>query len=304
MKPRVCFEVILLACIGIAAASEPSLPAYISAALADPHRPVAQQDLDPWRKPGQLLAFAGLKPHDKVADFMPGNAYFTRLFSKVVGPDGQVYAFLPTEQLAHCSPDEVAGTQAIERDGNYPNVRVMRAPAEQFATPESLDVVWIADDYHDLHDRFMRPTRVDRFNSAVFRALKPGGRYVILDHAAAAGSGLRDTETLHRIDPESIRSEVTAAGFVLEAESGVLRSPTDDHRLPVFDPAVRHRTDQVILRFRKPERGITRPAAVPPIAARENGFQFRSPNTATPVFVPTKTLPPATMSAVYLFAAP
>jgi len=238
--------------IAAAAGDGPQIPAFVQAALSDPLRPVTQVERDGERKPAQIIVLSGLKPGDKVADFMPGNAYFTRIFSRLVGSSGRVYAFLPTEQLAHCSPDEVAGTTAIEHDPRYSNVTVLREAAEQFAAPESLDMVWTAQDYHDLHDRFMQPTDVHRFNRAVFRSLKHGGVYLIIDHVAEAGSGLRDTETLHRIDPDAIRSEVTAAGFVLEARSAVLHNPNDSHLLPVFDPAVRHQTDQVVFKFRKP----------------------------------------------------
>ncbi len=243
---------VLSVTFGLGAHSEPLTPPYITAALSDSLRPPAQVSMDEVRKPAEAIAFSGLKPGDQVADFMPGNAYFTRIFSSVVGPKGHVYAFLPTEQLAHCSPDEVAGTNAIEHDPNYSNVTVLRAPAEQFSLPVSLDVVWLSQGYHDLHDKFMRPTDVARFNTAVFRALRSGGIYLVIDHAAAAGSGLRDTDTLHRIDPQSILSEVTAAGFVLEARSDMLRNAADTHRLAVFDPAIRHRTDQVVFKFRKP----------------------------------------------------
>jgi len=235
--------------VGVHAAT---MSAAIEAAVADPMRPREQVALDPLRKPAEVLAFSGLKRGDRVVDFMPGNAYLTRIFDRVVGPQGRVYAFLPTQQIAHCSPDEIAGTQIVEHDARYSNVKVLRGPADQFSVPEPLDMLWIVQDYHDLHDRFMQPTDVAKFNAAVFRALKPGGVYMIIDHAAAARSGLRDTETLHRIDPESIRAEVTAAGFVLEARSDVLRNERDSHRLVVFDPAIRHRTDQVVLKFRKP----------------------------------------------------
>ncbi len=252
MKVACIFLSGLLASISTGAHGEPVIPRYVTVALSDPLRPLDQVSLDRVRKPGEVIAFSGLKPGDRVADFMSGNAYFTRIFSRVVGSKGHVYAILPTEQLAHCAPDEVAGTNVIEHDRTYSNVMVLRTAAEQFAVPESLDLVWLSQDYHDLHDQFMRPTDAGRFNAAVFRALKRGGVYLIIDHAASAGSGLRDTETLHRIDPESIRSEVTAAGFVLEGQSEVLRNPEDAHRLAVFDPAIRHRTDQVVLKFRKP----------------------------------------------------
>jgi predicted methyltransferase len=258
LRRRTLSTLHLLACLALvntAAAVRvcaATLPSAIEAALSDPGRPPEQVALDPLRKPAELLAFSGLKPEDRVADFMPGNAYFTRIFSRVVGPHGRVYAFLPVEQLAHCSPDEIAGTQIVARERRYSNVTVLRGAADHFSVSEPLDMVWIAQDYHDLHDQFMQPTDIAQFNAAVFRALKPGGVYMIIDHIAAAGSGLRDTETLHRIDPESIRAEVTAARFVLEAQSDVLRNQSDAHVLPVFDPAIRHRTDQIVLRFRKP----------------------------------------------------
>jgi predicted methyltransferase len=89
----------------------------------------------------------------------------------------------------------------------------------------------------------------------MFEALKPGGELMVIDHVAEAGSGVRDTETLHRIDPEVIVRTLEAAGFRLEARSDLLRNPQDSHRLRVFDPAVRGRTDQVILKFRKPPSG-------------------------------------------------
>jgi predicted methyltransferase len=226
--------------------------APLAAALADPARPAQEVALDALRKPAEVLGLARVAPGDRVADFMSGNGYFTRILSSVVGPAGHVYAYLPSEQLARCAPGETNGTRALARQAHYGNVTLLTGTAEAFAAPEPLDLVLIVQDYHDLHDRFMAPTDVARFNAAVFRALRAGGAYLVIDHAAQAGSGLRDTETLHRIDPQAIRSEVTAAGFVLERESPLLANPGDTHTLAVFDPAIRHRTDQVVLLFRKP----------------------------------------------------
>jgi predicted methyltransferase len=106
--------------------------------------------------------------------------------------------------------------------------------------------------YHDMHDSFFGPADLSKVNKAIFDALKPGGIYFVMDHAAASGSGLRDTETLHRIDPAVVKKEVTAAGFVLEAESDALRNPADNHTAKVFDPAIRGKTDKFLFRFRKP----------------------------------------------------
>ena len=239
-------------CISMSAHAD-TTAAAITRALADPRRPLDQVKLDATRKPAQLMAFAQLKPADAVADFMPGNAYFTRILSDVVGAHGHIYAFLPAEQIANCPPKEVAGTRALSRDASYANVSVLSDASANFRAPQKLDLIWTAQNYHDLHDSFMGPADVAALNRAFFNALKPGGVFLVIDHAAELGSGVRDTETLHRIDPQRLRTEIEAAGFVLEAQSGLLRNPQDDHTLSVFDGRVRGRTDQVIYRFRKPK---------------------------------------------------
>jgi predicted methyltransferase len=249
---KLCLLPVLSCVLAAVPAVSPGAPPAPLAALADPARPAEEVQLDALRKPAELIAFAGLKSGDRVVDFMSGNGYFTRIFSRVVGPKGHVYAFIPAQQLANCSASETAGTRALEHDRRYGNVGVQIDATDRFAVPEAVDMVWTAQNYHDLHDSFMKPTDIAALNTAIYRSLKPGGVFVVIDHAAEAGSGLRDTETLHRIDPESIRAEVTAAGFVFEGQSAVLRNPGDSHLLRVFDPAVRHRTDQVVLKFRKP----------------------------------------------------
>jgi predicted methyltransferase len=253
MKITNLMALTLLAVLNVAPgrADVPVAPS-VAAAVADSRRPAEQFRQDALRKPASLIAFAGLKAGDLVADFMPGNAYFTRIMSGVVGPAGRVYAFLPTEQLENCSPSEVAGTRLIEHDKSYANVSVLSGPAAKFLVPQKLDVIWTAQNYHDLHDSFMGPVDVASLNRAFFNSLKPGGILLVIDHVAEPGSGVRDTETLHRIDPDRLKQEVEAAGFVLDAQSDLLRSQADDHRRSVFDGSVRGRTDQMVLRFRKP----------------------------------------------------
>jgi predicted methyltransferase len=229
------------------------IPANIKAALADSNRPDADKARDANRKPGETLAFLGVKPGEKVGELLPGGGYFTRIFSKAVGPKGHVYALVP-ERPADAPPDLpdlAARVKAIAADSNYANVSVVVAPLASLAPPESVDLVFTAQNYHDLHNF---PVDVVAYNRGVLHSLKPGGLYVVLDHSAEAGSGLRDTKTLHRIDAEVVKKEVTDAGFEFVGASDVLANAADPRTAKVFDPSIRGKTDQFILKFRKPKK--------------------------------------------------
>jgi len=227
-----------------------AIPGNIAMALSDPGRPAADMVRDEMRLPGQVLAFAGVRPGAKVADLIPGGGYFTRILSKAVGPRGHVYAYVPDEltKLAKREP----AVKAIAADPKYRNVSVILDTLPSFGAPERLDLVFTAQNYHDMHNKFMGPADLMVVNRQVFKALKPGGVYLVLDHSAQAGAGLRQTETLHRIDPATVKAEVTAAGFIFEGESRVLRDSGDRRTASVFDPSIRGRTDQFIYKFRKP----------------------------------------------------
>jgi len=220
-----------------------------SAALSDSARPQSDKDLDAERKPAEMLKLAHIKPGMKVMDLIPGRGYFTRLFAVAVGPKGYVYAYQPSE-LDGFLKGKAPPVEAVAKD--YKNVAVIHASVNKIVAPEALDLVWTSQNYHDLKDSFFAPADTAQVNKAVFDALKRGGVYIVLDHAAEKGSGVRDTDTLHRIDEAVVKKEVLAAGFKLAGESKVLRNPADDHTLKVFDPKIRHKTDQFILIFRKP----------------------------------------------------
>lgn len=224
---------------------------YIKAAIANPDRPATDSARDADRRPADCIAFAGVKPGDKVADLIPGRGYFTRLFARTVGPKGWVYAYFPSDIDAVYAKNKV--TIPPPADPHYTNVSFIHAPVAKFVAPEKLDVVWTSQNYHDLHDKFFGPADVSAVNKAIFDALKPGGVYVVLDHEAEKGSGLRDTDTLHRIDSAVVKKEVEAAGFKFVGESNVLRNPADPHTALVFDKSIRGHTDQFIFKFRKPK---------------------------------------------------
>jgi predicted methyltransferase len=229
------------------ASAAKAIPEADSAAVANPDRPAADRQRDVNRKPAEIVAFAGMKPGEKVADFLPGTGYYSRIFSGVVGPRGHVYAFYPAE-LKHGQP--AVGSAPFP---GFTNVTAISSPVNEFKAPAKLDVVWLSDNYHDLHDPPFGPADLAKVNKAVFDALKPGGTYLVLDHAAEPGSGLRDTNTRHRIDEETVKKEIEAAGFTLAGESPVLRNPADDHLARIFDPSIRGKTDQFVLKFRKPK---------------------------------------------------
>ena len=233
------------------AATAPTIPPYVVAAVADPSRSEMVRSRDAARKPAPLLAFSGIKPGDRVGDLIPGGGYFTGLFSLIVGPKGHVYSIWPAE-YAKVDAEEISHVKSGSKDPRFPNVTILIQPAAAFAAPESLDLVWTSQNYHDYPDPFMGPTDPAVLNKAVFAALKPGGVYMVIDHVAASGSGLRDTNTLHRIDPAVVKAQVTAAGFVYEGESLVLHNAEDPHTVPVFDKSIRGRTDQFAFKFRKP----------------------------------------------------
>jgi predicted methyltransferase len=236
--------------LGSAARGADAPGAFIANAVGDASRPAADKARDADRMPAEMLAFAGLAPGARVADVLPGGGYFTRLFARAVGPTGHVYAFVPAEVLKYRAT-AAESIKALAAEPGYANVSVIEGPVSGFAAPEPLDLVWTSQNYHDLHNQDFG-ANVAAFNKAVFASLKSGGRYIVLDHAAAAGAPADVTETLHRIDPGVVKQEVLAAGFRLEGESTVLRRTADDHTAKVFDPGIRGKTDQFIFRFRKP----------------------------------------------------
>jgi len=213
-------------------------------------KPPADALTDPAMKGPEVIAFIGLKPGDREADIIAGR--FVRAESAAVGPKGKVYAVMPAE-IVKAHPEVVGMLTTVAAMPAYSNVEVSTPPIDAPALPGKLDAVFIRQNYHDLHDKFMGPADVAAFNRNVYAALKPGGVYVVLDHVAAAGSGLRDTDTIHRIDPATVKAEVTAAGFKFDGESKILANPADDHTKMVFDPSIRGKTDQFLYRFRKPK---------------------------------------------------
>lgn len=230
-----------------AAPAPAAVAAYITAAVADAGRPAEQRELDAARSPAEVVEFSGMAPGDMVVDYRAGGGYYTRIFSKVVGADGTVYPAESAERMEG-RPDRTEAVDAIAADPAYPNIEVVTPPlAALDEIGEPVDIVWLSNNYHDIVNA-ETPEGMVPFNEGVFRALRPGGTYFIVDHAAIRGTGYAETSNTHRIDPEIMITDITAVGFVLEEESDLLSRPEDD-RTGMSSYA----SAQVILKFRKPE---------------------------------------------------
>ncbi|MEA1086036.1 MAG: methyltransferase [Sphingomonas sp.] len=223
----------------------PAGPA-ITRALADPARADQAGD-DARRQAAAVLAFAGVKPGDTVVDYLPGAGYWTRIFTGVVGPKGKVYALWPAAGAKYAEKS----LPALQARG-LANVVAQVQPTDLPTAPQPVDLFWTVQNYHDIPNKGAGEPALRAFDAAVFQLLKKGGTYVVIDHADAPGTGLTGTETKHRIDPAAVRRQIEATGFRFVGASKVLANPADDHSKNVFDPAVRGKTDQFVLKFRKP----------------------------------------------------
>ncbi|MEJ1961078.1 MAG: methyltransferase [Gammaproteobacteria bacterium] len=221
------------------------IPKYIRSAVESPGRSAEEKARDANRKPAEVLALSGVKPGDKVVEFASFGQYFTKLLSDIVGPKGGVYMY----DLPYTEARSGAASRAFV--AAHPNSKYELVDYNVLKLPENVDIVFNVLYYHDLS---LNDIDTASLNKRVFASLKPGGIFFVVDHNAAPGSGTNDTKKLHRIDPEVIRKEVTAAGFELVEESKLLAHPGDDHTQIVFSPGLRGLTDQTIFKFRKPKK--------------------------------------------------
>lgn len=220
-------------------------PDYIVKAVKSADRPEADTRRDADRKPAELLTIAGIKPGDHVVEYGSFGQYFTRLLSSVVGDKGSVLMIdLPylEQRTGQASRDFVTA---------HPNARYINQDYNTVDLPDNLDAVVIVLYYHDLS---LNNIDIAKFNARVFKALKPGGTYFIVDHNARPGSGREDTQKIHRIDPATVKQEIEAAGFKLATDSKLLANPDDDHTVMVFSGGIRGETDQSVLKFTKPAK--------------------------------------------------
>jgi predicted methyltransferase len=219
----------------------------IRAILADTSRPQEHRDADAGRKPAEVLEFLGVGAGDRVADLMTGSGYWARLLVPLVGPTGRVYAGNNAFYKGYYGET----FDAFLKEPKFSGVVRVDGQVDALPLPKdaSLDAVLMVLAYHDL---FLGNEDRGAMNRAVLAALKPGGVFVVIDHAAAAGTPTSTVESLHRIDEAVVVREITAAGFERGGEGTFLRNAADDRSASVFAPAVQGKTDRFVLKFVKP----------------------------------------------------
>ncbi|WOJ93365.1 hypothetical protein R0135_16500 [Congregibacter variabilis] len=204
-------------------------------------------------RPDLILPLLNLAPGDRVADIWAGGGYYSELFSHLVGDSGEV---LVVNNLAYQQFSEKQLTPRLEASKPGPMKLHLREADNLELGIETLDAAVIILSYHDLYHvdtaNGWNPIDADDFLGQISKALKSGGRFLVVDHYAAPGSGNRDAQDLHRIDIEFAKADIQKHGLRLEQESEVLRNPEDDYSLTVFDESVRGKTDRFVLVFTKP----------------------------------------------------
>jgi predicted methyltransferase len=254
MRATILLTIALAAAAPAAAKAPARGAADVAAALAAPGRPKAATDLDAVRKPAEVLRFLGLRKGDRVLDYFTGTGYYADIMARAVGPRGHVVGW---NSSGFARRESVVKALADIRSRNS-NAAFYSTPTTAIAlAPNSFDFAMLHLVYHDAYwesAQFGLP-RIDPNTvvRAIWDAVKPGGTVAVIDHVAVPGGDTRAVvEKLHRIDPAVVRADFERAGFVLEAQSDLLRVPEDDHSKNVFDPSIRGKTDRFVYRFRKP----------------------------------------------------
>jgi predicted methyltransferase len=251
-RPLLALVLALSAAGAAVSAPAKAPPADVTSAVAASGRPADAIKLDADRKPAAVLAFMGLRRGDRALDLFTGTGYFAEIMGRAVGPTGSVIAWQPANFV-----NDKARTAFAELHARVPNVGVMTTPAGALSLPTAtFDFAMIDLNYHDTYwqnEHFHFRMDPVAFLHTVYDSMKPGGVVAVIDHVANPGGDTRAVvDKLHRIDPATVKADFEHAGFVLEAQSDLLRNPADDHSKLVFDPAIRGKTDRFVWRFRKP----------------------------------------------------
>ena len=219
--------------------------------LQSTERAIADRMRDEARRPVEVLEFLGLEPGMSVLDVYAADGYFTLPLAWAVGAEGHVYAQNPTSAAQRSddpvSPQPETLPGKLERHA-LEHVTLLYQPITRTGlAAESIDFVLVSQILHDYYNR--SPARAQAMLHELYRVLRPGGVIGVIDHSGAAGN---DNARLHRMEQTQAIDALQAAGFAVEAESDLLANPADNPRRSTFDPALHRRTDQFLLRARKP----------------------------------------------------
>lgn len=246
----VAFILALTGCDSRYSASRPPAADIYQLAIAQASRSREDRRADAYRKPHEILKLSGVMPNMVVVDLFGGSGFYAELFNSIVGPGGAVY-------LQNNSLFLRFSTEGLEKrlqGGRLENVRRLDSEFADLKLPADVDVIFMGLSFHDIYVPREDPvimTSPEEFFPQIRASLKPGGRLLIVDHAAAPGSGASTTPTLHRIDRDFAISEIADAGFELIATSDLLANPADDYSADIWSEGVFHNTDRFILLFEK-----------------------------------------------------
>jgi predicted methyltransferase len=223
----------------------------IRKAVENPNRRPEDRARDGYRKPAEILALTDIKPGKKVLEFGSFGEldrfgqYYTTMLADIVGPKGMVYMYDPLEV------DQQFGgnTRLFAKD--RANVKYEAVNFDKIQLPRGIDIAFSVLFYHEM---LMRGVDMTVFHDKLFKALKPGGIYLVVDHAGVIGEDMKYTLPNHRIDPSVVRSGIQAAGFenVFPQDLRTLERTDDDKKWTIYTDGKADQTDQMVYMFRKP----------------------------------------------------
>ncbi|MEH6587505.1 MAG: hypothetical protein V7720_13155 [Halioglobus sp.] len=242
---------VITACLALTVLALPTKAGTVEEALGNSGRLAKDLERDQRDHPQDIIALLDIASGDRVADIFGGSGYYSEIMARVVGPDGVVLLHNNQAYLGYVAQDMKARFEGRDVPGV---VRHDREPADLDLGENNLDAAIIIMSYHDLYytEEGWPPIDRQNFMAQIVTALKPGGRFLIVDHQAAEGTGISAVQSLHRIEASVAQEDIESAGLIYVGGTEVLRNSEDDHSLHVFDDAIRGKTDRFVQVFAKP----------------------------------------------------
>lgn len=215
----------------------------IRKAVESPNRDADMKARDGYRRPAEILALAGLRPGMRVVEFGPWGWYYSTLISEVIGPKGELHMY------EHPYIHEQIGDRGTQFAAAHPNTKYYSVDLNKLELPRNVDIVFNVMSFQKM---LLTNVEIERIHTTIFKALKPGGIYLVIEPAAVHGVGTDEIGRLRRIDPGVIRPYVTGQGFALDEDSRMLENPQDDHKTEVFTDDQADVSDRIVYKFKKP----------------------------------------------------